>query len=101
MNPEYGRGIVAWVKKLDDEFRAGNVKKAIALLPARMDTLWWQDYVAHYPVCFVRSRIHFEGDKDFTAPFPSAFVFYNHDPSDFIRAFAPHGRIYFPHRTPR
>jgi site-specific DNA-methyltransferase (adenine-specific) len=40
MNPPYGRGIGAWVKKAYE-----SKALVVCLLPARTDTRWWHDYV--------------------------------------------------------
>lgn len=73
MNPPYGKEIPKWVEKLAKEYHTGNVVSAIALVPARTDTAWF-DVLAEFPVCFVRGRLKFKGNKD-AAPFPSAVFF--------------------------
>jgi DNA N-6-adenine-methyltransferase (Dam) len=42
VNPPYGDHIGPWVVKLCEEYESGNVARAIALLPARPDTVWFQ-----------------------------------------------------------
>src|SRR4051794_21771755 len=42
LNPPYGRVIGKWLDKLCAEYETGDVTAAIALLPARTDTQWWQ-----------------------------------------------------------
>ena len=69
MNPPYGKEISDWV----DKFTAENIEQGIALVPARTDTQWWS-WLSDYPVCLIRGRLTFKGNKD-PAPFPSA-VFY-------------------------
>lgn len=86
MNPPYGAGIDAWVAKLIESYRAGDVTAAVALLPARTDTRWWQQ-IRDYPVCFVTGRIRFEGaGNGAPAPFPSALVYLGADLPRFIQA---------------
>lgn len=96
MNPPYGRTIGQWVAKLCDEYRAGRVTAAIALLPARTDTAWWQ-LVAGYPVCFVRGRLRFSGHRN-SAPFPSAIVYLGAITANFVGTFQDLGIVYLPAR---
>lgn len=72
MNPPYGRGIGAWMKKAHDAAR-DNGATVVCLVPARTDTAWWHDYAAHGDVEFLRGRLKFGGHKN-SAPFPSAIV---------------------------
>ena len=75
MNPPYGRGISAWVLKAAEERMRGTT--TVALLPARTDTAWWQDWVApHAEVHYLRGRLKF-GDGKNSAPFPSAIAIYH------------------------
>lgn len=73
MNPPYGRGIGAWVKKAWETSRTGVL--VVCLLPARTDTSWWHDYCLQGDVRFLRGRLRFKiGDVGARAPFPSAVV---------------------------
>lgn len=81
MNPPYGRGIGAWIKKAFEESKKG--AKVVCLIPARTDTAWWHDYVIkHGKIEFLRGRIKFVpfgenknvGKKQNSAAFPSAVV---------------------------
>jgi phage N-6-adenine-methyltransferase len=94
MNPPYGREIGNWTYTLADNFKRGFIDEAIALLPARTDTQWWQSMAA-YPVCFVRGRLKFN-DVEQSAPFPSALVYLGDDWQGFRDAFAELGLIYVP-----
>ena len=81
MNPPYGRDIGQWVCKAKHESYLG--ANVIALLPARTDTSWWHQYVAHATeILFLRGRIRFEGASA-SAPFPSAVVWFG--PTDAAR----------------
>lgn len=71
MNPPYGRGIGAWVRKAYEASKAGAT--VVCLLPARTDTKWWHDYCQKGQVEFIRGRLKF-GDAKNSAPFPSAVV---------------------------
>ena len=70
MNPPYGREIGKWVQKASVE------RKVVALLPARVDTKWFHEYIYDKPdtvVTFVKGRVKF-GDSKNSAPFPSMIV---------------------------
>lgn len=73
MNPPYGRGIGAWVKKAYETAQEGT--PVVCLLPARTDTRWWHDYCSKGIVYFVRGRLKFGGHQN-SAPFPSAIVIF-------------------------
>lgn len=78
MNPPYGRQIGVWMNKARI---CGNglhgLRKntsVVCLVPARTDTLWWQNNVRDAShVVFIKGRLKFGGAKN-SAPFPSAFV---------------------------
>lgn len=92
MNPPYGLGIGAWVDKLAEEFEAGRVTEAIALVPSRTDTSWW----AHLPapiVCFVTGRLTFS-DHSNPAPFPSAVCYLGANQRRFAEEFVTLGLVY-------
>lgn len=75
MNPPYSM-CSEFVAKLIDESVAGRCSEFIALVPARVDTKWW-DTLTGWPdctVCFVRGRLKFKGGEH-SAPFPSALVY--------------------------
>lgn len=91
MNPPYGDEIEAWVRKLVTEYDALNVEEAVALVPARTDTGWF-DLLWQFPICFVRGRLKF-GDATNSAPFPSAIVYLGSNPRGFRAAFGAIGRI--------
>jgi len=72
MNPPYGRNIGSWVRKAWESSRDGAT--VVCLLPARTDTKWWHEYVAHASeIRYVRGRLRF-GKAVNSAPFPSAVV---------------------------
>lgn len=72
MNPPYGRTIGSWVKKAWESAQGGAT--VVCLLPARTDTRWWHEYVAHASeIRYVRGRLRF-GNAVNSAPFPSAVV---------------------------
>lgn len=103
LNPPYGRGIGDWCSKARDEAMHARAL-IVQLIPARVDTDWWNTFVMSYDgkagrllrtslhvssrvlwlrfealitgVYFHDERIAFEGmsDDDDAAPFPSAIV---------------------------
>lgn len=73
VNPPYGRGIGAWVKKGYETAQRGT--PVVMLLPARTDTAWWHEYVTQGLVKFLRGRLKF-GTAANSAPFPSALVIF-------------------------
>jgi len=92
MNPPYGHVIDAWAEKLCSEYTAGNVTEAIALVPARVDTDWFNRF-RDAVVCFVDGRLKFSGHKN-SAPFPSAVVYLGPRIRAFSSAFGDMGRIW-------
>lgn len=87
-NPPYGREIGKFVKKAYEESKKGAT--VVMLIPARVDTRWWQDYCSQGSVLFIRGRLKFvnkmlpsyKEDGDFKispAPFPSAIVTFGPD----------------------
>lgn len=78
LNPPYGRGLSAWMKKAHEESRKGAT--VVCLVPARTDTKWFWDYCAPHEIRFVKGRLKFEGLNadgtrcDAAAPFPSMVV---------------------------
>lgn len=93
MNPPYGREIGKWVTKLCECYEMGNVTEAIALVPARTDTGWFDQLIDDYRFhCFVHGRLTFIGNA-WAAPFPSAIVYLGTDWGRFYQAFRPFGRI--------
>jgi site-specific DNA-methyltransferase (adenine-specific) len=71
MNPPYGRTIIDWVRKADEESKKGIT--VVCLVPSRTDTRWFHDYCYHHELRFLRGRLKF-GNADNPAPFPSLVV---------------------------
>jgi hypothetical protein len=92
MNPPYGREIDAWVTKLCDSHEQGDVAEALALLPARTDTQWWQR-LRDYACCFIKGRLTFIGNDD-PAPFPSAIFYLGDDLGKFYEHFSSFGDVW-------
>ncbi len=94
MNPPYGDEIGPWVEKLCNEYEAGNVALAIALVPARTDTAWFAR-LWRFPLCFVRGRLRFS-NGDNSAPFPSVVAYMGDNLPDFKYCFGDLGQIEVP-----
>lgn len=92
LNPPYGKTIGDWVQRLHDEYTAGNVTEAVALLPARTDTAWFE-VLRDYPRCFVRGRLKFANSKN-SAPFPSVLVYLGPNVEQFVTTFSIVGDVY-------
>lgn len=97
MNPPYGNEVDDWANRLVYEFEDGNVKKAIAILPARTDTEWFRSF-AEFPKCFVAGRLKFWGPNDNgnSATFPTVIVALGCNLADFAVEFEEFGDIYIP-----
>ena len=73
MNPPYGKEIIHWAKKA-----AESKGIVVALVPARTDTKWFQNYCMRAKeIRFVAGRLKFNGAKGGSAPFPSAIVIWD------------------------
>ncbi len=92
MNPPYGREIGSWVNKLCEEHESGLCTQAIALVPARTDTQWF-NRMNDYLCCLVVGRLTFIGNDD-AAPFPSAVFYLGDDTAAFYHAFSGLGTIW-------
>jgi phage N-6-adenine-methyltransferase len=74
MNPPYGREIGRWVEKAYRSSLSGAT--VVALLPARVETSWWFNFVLKaQEIRFVKGRLRF-GKAQSSAPFPSAIVIF-------------------------
>lgn len=89
VNPPYGRVVSAWTTKASAEGKLGT--EIAMLLPARVDTKWWQvDVVTAQAVCFWRGRLTFLGAPS-GAPFPSAVAYWGPNVDRFIELFGQFG----------
>jgi phage N-6-adenine-methyltransferase len=76
MNPPYGDVIGKWVSKARTSAAAGAT--VVCLVPARVDTGWFQENCPYGEIRFLRGRVKF-GDSPNSAPFPSAIVVFGPD----------------------
>ena len=68
MNPPWGRGIGAFVKRAHEQSREHRLVVA-CLLPASTDTKWWHELVMKAAeVRFIRGRLHFVRNDGHTGP---------------------------------
>lgn len=90
VNPPYGRLVGPWVEKCRIEYERG--AEVVALLPARVDTQWYQGAgaVADVEVC---GRLTFAGATS-PAPFPSSVVYWGERVEEFAALFGPLGRLH-------
>jgi site-specific DNA-methyltransferase (adenine-specific) len=86
LNPPYGTEIKDWVRKASEERK--NNALIVCLLPARIDTAWFSDYVAYKAgaIILLKGRLKFSnGDaKTTSAPFPSMVCVFNALTEDYI-----------------
>lgn len=86
VNPPYGRGIGAWISKCEDSYFFDG-SEVIALVPARTDPKWFQDYAPRMTmILFWAGRLRFLGAKS-SAPFPSMLLYWGDRPNRFRFAF--------------
>lgn len=88
VNPPYSRNQQKkWIKKCFDEVRSGNCPIAVALLPARTDTVAFHNFIANASqIWFIKGRLKFVGSKN-SAPFPSMIVVWEKDRNDLVVKF--------------
>lgn len=82
MNPPYGKEIYKWIEKAYVESIENKKCLVVALLPARVDTKWFHNFIynkKNVKVEFLKGRVKF-GDAKNSAPFPSMIVVFNHKP---------------------
>ena len=92
LNPPYGKAIDPFIHRLDHDYRSGIVGEALALVPARVDTRWWQRLV-DYPVCLVEGRITFSNAKN-GAAFPCGIFYLGGREDRFVEEFSGLGAIW-------
>jgi hypothetical protein len=85
MNPPYGPGTAAWMRRLAAH---GN---GVALVFARTETAWWHETVgAAHAVCFIAGRLTFvDAERQpggFNAGAPSALVAYGQECAEAVAA---------------
>lgn len=94
INPPFGRRLRLWARKIQREAAAG--AEIVLLVPARVDTSWWETL---HPAawCAWRRRIRFirpDGRRNDPAPFPVALLYFGRRAALFAAHLRKHGRIY-------
>jgi site-specific DNA-methyltransferase (adenine-specific) len=89
VNPPYGKRkgerCLEWVRKAAEEACKG--VEIVMLLPARTDTVWFQELLlAAVEIGFIRGRLTFRDQPD-PAPFPSIVVYFGDRPFEFREIF--------------
>lgn len=95
MNPPYGDAVGKWVTKFREAYESGDLTEGIALVAARTDTQWFQEF-ADLPVCFLKGRLKFSGAET-GATFPSAVLYAGRRLKKFAQVFGPRGILYVPY----
>lgn len=85
-----------WTRKLLAEYAVGHIGRAILLVNAATETLWFQQ-LYDFPICFVKGRIQFQngstGTRKSGATTGSAFVYLGSRPGAFMQVFSQFGRV--------
>jgi hypothetical protein len=96
INPPYGREIAKWAAKLYQEYNAGRVTEAVALVPSRLDTNWFQDtLLVSGCIALIAGRIKFispDGIKS-SATFPSTVFYFGPNRDRFSEVYGAMGYV--------
>ena len=98
VNPPYGRQSIWWVLTALLELRLKRATEVIFLVPARVDTRWWEaGAMQARSICVPRGRRTFEGASA-GAPFPVAFIYLGNHVGEgrFERVFGNEGSFWRP-----
>jgi hypothetical protein len=91
LNPPYGSEIGIWTNKLIEAYESGDVEEAVALLPGRIDTNWFNP-LYEYRICIIKGRVQFENSPHH-APFPCVLVYLGARRDEFTKVFSSFGPI--------
>jgi site-specific DNA-methyltransferase (adenine-specific) len=92
MNPPYGRKLSWWAGVYFD-LGGIHTESVIALLPARTDTVWFNDFwYESAACCFWKGRIKFVGAPH-PSPFPSVLFYAGPNPHKFCDIFQKKGIV--------
>jgi phage N-6-adenine-methyltransferase len=95
LNPPYGRLAGDFIVHLDQQYRAGLVTAAIALVNAHCtDTAWFRPLWDH-TLCFTYGRLNFAAGtaRRGGSTHGSVFAYLGPDPAAFAAEFAQHGAV--------
>lgn len=76
MNPPYSQ-LLVWLRRAHEQWKLGNVKTVVCLVPVRTDSAWFQDTLAKDADCLMlRGRLKFlaPNGKAQSTPFPLMLV---------------------------
>lgn len=104
VNPPYSQA-EAWVRKAYEEHQAGHTAAVMLLLRFSTDTSWFHDFLAGFPVIFIRGRVRFLGSLENGPEFGSMVIWMSEQPAEgFVAAFgdesAPRGSAFLPYPSP-
>lgn len=78
LNPPYGRQLGSFTRAAIWQAQQWPGRDVWLLVPARVDTRWWNELIAHaFGIWFLKGRVKFvlaDGAEGDAAPFPSALV---------------------------
>lgn len=103
LNPPYSRVIKAFVQKLVDQVRQGNVTEAIVLTNNGTDTSWFQMMgIYSSAICLPHGRIAFlrDGEPVDNNNKGQVFTYIGRHPERFCEVFGEFGQTYY-RRNPR
>jgi hypothetical protein len=87
-NPPYDRkNLPAFSQKMVQEFKAGNIKQGILLVPARPGSKWFQELMKEWVVCFLQGRLRFENPQNIRGSGMVDNALFYIGPDDGIRKF--------------
>jgi len=80
-----------WTAALVKKYESGEIDEAIALLPGRIDTRWFQP-LYEFLICNIRGRLNYPQSSSAT-PFPSVIIYLGKNNTRFIDVFKKIGPI--------
>lgn len=98
LNPPFD-STPAWVEKLGDEYRGGNVVSAVLLVNSAPGYVWWERLTDACPIVMLRERLRFirpDGTPGGQAKKGQTVAYYGLRPQDFVRHWRDLGRIIYP-----
>src|SRR5260221_2826384 len=100
LNPPYGytkgeSNQSLWSNRLIQQYQSGVTKEAVLLVNAAVDTNWFHDLLALFPVCLTRGRINFSTPEPVAngSTHGSAFVYFGPQPEKFVKLFSEFGTV--------
>lgn len=94
LNPPFGRVIGRWMRRAAATQRQGG--EVLALVPARIDTLWWQSAMTVAAVGILwrgRFTYRLRGVQHGNAPFPTSLLYFGPRARDVVAEFCDSGIV--------